>query len=135
IKVDVRVIATTNRDLLESVRKGEFREDLYYRLNVFPLQSCPLRDRKEDIPVLANHFLQEFARKHAVKISGFSPAPLKLLPDHRRPGNRRELQNTIERAVILTPTGRKTAPSALPLPPAETKTSPGPRPVASAPVE
>lgn len=133
IKVDVRVIATTNRDLLESVKKGEFREDLYYRLNVFPLQSCPLRERHEDIPQLANHFLETFTRKHGVNIPGFSDAALELLTEHPWPGNVRELQNTIERAVILTPSGKQVAPSALPLPPADKPRSPDPAPALTLP--
>jgi len=101
IKVDVRVIATTNRDLKKSVANGDFREDLYYRLNVFPIQMPPLRERKEDIPVLSQSFLDCFTRRYGSKTPGFSPLAMKALMAHFWPGNVRELQNTIERAVIL----------------------------------
>ncbi len=102
LKTDVRVFATTNRDLRKAVASGEFREDLYYRLNVFPVHVPPLRDRQEDIPILADHFLQRFARRHGLRIPGFSSHALEALLAHRWPGNVRELQNTVERAVILT---------------------------------
>lgn len=101
IKVDVRVIATTNRDLKKSVANGDFREDLYYRLNVFPIQMPPLRERKEDIPVLSQTFLEKFSRRYGSKTPGFSPLAMNALIVHHWPGNVRELQNTIERAVIL----------------------------------
>ena len=102
MKVDVRVLATTNRNLKKAVAAGEFREDLYYRLNVFPLQMPALRDRAADIPTLAEHFLRRFERRHGVKIPGYSKAALAGILNHDWPGNVRELQNTIERAVILT---------------------------------
>ncbi|MDQ8201545.1 sigma-54 dependent transcriptional regulator [Pelagicoccus sp. SDUM812003] len=102
IKVDVRVIATTNRNLAQSVERGLFRQDLYYRLNVFPIQVPPLRDRHGDVALLAKNFAQKFARKHGKKIKGFEESALASLDQHPWPGNVRELQNTIERAVILT---------------------------------
>src|SRR5882724_12634156 len=105
IKVDVRVIATTNRHLEESVEKKEFRQDLYFRLNVVPICVSPLRDHKEDIPLLADQFRQRFARKHGIEVLGLSQASLKALEHHSWPGNVRELQNVIERAVILCSEG------------------------------
>ena len=101
IKVDVRVIATTNRDLQQSVDKKEFRQDLFFRLNVVPVFVPPLRERREDIPVLANEFMRRLARKHGVHVKGFTDESLKLLLAHNWPGNVRELQNVVERAVIL----------------------------------
>lgn len=99
IKVDVRVIAASNKDLMEEVGKGVFREDLYYRLNVLPIQIPPLRDRKEDIPLLIEFFLEKLAQgKPRKKIT---PETLKLLTSHRWPGNVRELENTVERLAIL----------------------------------
>ena len=102
MKTDVRVLATTNRDLRKAVASGEFREDLYYRLNVFPIQVPPLRERREDIVQLAEHFLQRLARRHGLHLPGFSESALAALQAHPWPGNVRELQNTIERAVIMT---------------------------------
>jgi two-component system, NtrC family, response regulator AtoC len=102
LKTDVRVLATTNRDLRKAVASGDFREDLYYRLNVFPVHVPPLRERQEDIPILAAHFLQRFARRHGLHIPGFSSHALAALQAHPWPGNVRELQNCVERAVILT---------------------------------
>jgi transcriptional regulator with GAF, ATPase, and Fis domain len=113
IKVNVRVLATTNRDLLKSVKRNEFRQDLYYRLNVFPIYVPPLRERKEDVKVLSRAFLDRYARSHGVKIKGFSDEALKALIQHDWPGNVRELQNTIERAVILTESGTKLSASSL----------------------
>jgi DNA-binding NtrC family response regulator len=101
IKVDVRVIATTNRHLEDSVERKEFRQDLYFRLNVVPIHVPPLRDRKDDVPHLARQFMQRFARKHGVRVSGISDACHAALLAHYWPGNVRELQNVIERAVIL----------------------------------
>jgi DNA-binding NtrC family response regulator len=101
IKVDVRVIATTNRHLEESVERKEFRQDLFFRLNVVPMLIAPLRQRKEDIPLLAEHFRQRFARKHGAQVLGISQTCLAALNAHSWPGNVRELQNVIERAVIL----------------------------------
>ena len=104
--MNVRIIATSNRDLMSNVGKGEFRQDLYYRLNVFPVHVPPLRERRDDIPLLAEHFLQRFTRKHGVKVTGFSDSAHAALLEYRWPGNVRELQNTIERAVILSESGR-----------------------------
>jgi len=101
IKVDVRVIATTNRRLEESVDRKEFRQDLYFRLNVVPITIVPLRERKEDIPILAEQFRQRFARKHGIDVHAISEKCMGLLMDHSWPGNVRELQNVLERAVIL----------------------------------
>lgn len=105
IKVDVRVLATTNRDLLKSVQKGEFREDLYYRLNVFPIQVPPLRERTGDVEILANHFLERFSKEHGIKSGGFSKTGMSGLLAHNWPGNVRELQNVVERAAILAEEG------------------------------
>jgi DNA-binding NtrC family response regulator len=101
IKVDVRVLATTNRRLEESVERKEFRQDLYFRLNVVPIQVPALRDHMEDVPFLAQQFMPRFARKHGVRVRGISDGCLALLQSHHWPGNVRELQNVIERAVIL----------------------------------
>ncbi len=101
LKVDVRVIATTNRNLEESVAKKEFRQDLFFRLNVIPIHVPPLRDRRDDIVFLANQFMQRFVRKHGVSVQGFSDASIAALNAHSWPGNVRELQNIVERAVIL----------------------------------
>jgi len=117
IKVDVRVIATTNRDLMKSVEKGDFRQDLYYRLNVFPLYVPPLRDRQGDVVLLAKTFAQKFARKHGIRLAGFEEKASRSLASHHWPGNVRELQNTIERAVILSESGSKISASSLGLVP------------------
>jgi DNA-binding NtrC family response regulator len=101
IKVDVRVIATTNRHLEESVERKEFRQDLFFRLNVVPIHVPPLRERMEDVPHLARQFMQRFARKHGVRARNLSDACLATLTTHHWPGNVRELQNVTERAVIL----------------------------------
>lgn len=105
IKVDVRVIATTNRNLKQCVEKNEFRQDLYFRLNVVPIFVPPLREHIEDVPLLAEQFMQRFARKHGVKVQGISPECMKVLMAHEWPGNVRELQNVIERAVIMCADG------------------------------
>src|SRR5437867_10179371 len=105
IKVDVRVIATTNRHLEESVERKEFRQDLFFRLNVVPICVSPLREHKEDVPLLAEQFRQRFARKHGVEVMGISQSCMKALEHHSWPGNVRELQNVIERAVILCSEG------------------------------
>lgn len=102
IKVDVRIIAATNRNLIEEVRNGKFREDLYYRLNVFPIILPPLRQRKEDIPLLVNHFVIKFNKKVGKQIDTISQDALHALQQHNWPGNVRELESAIERAVILS---------------------------------
>lgn len=113
IRVNVRIIATSNRDLLRYVEKGDFRADLYYRLNVFPIHVPPLRDRPDEIPTLADAFLLESARRSGVRVLGFSPPAKKLLCAYKWPGNVRELQNTVERAVILTENDRPISAGAL----------------------
>jgi len=100
--VDVRILAATNRDLVEEVREGRFREDLYYRLNVVPVQIPPLRDRKEDIALLAEHFFHTYREKHRGSVRSISPEALEALVRHSWPGNVRELENAIERAVVLS---------------------------------
>jgi DNA-binding NtrC family response regulator len=101
IKGDVRVISATNKDLRKAIEKQEFREDLYYRLNVVNIELPPLRERKEDIPLLAAHFLNKFASENRKEVTGFSPDAMEFLLDYDWPGNVRELENAIERAVIL----------------------------------
>lgn len=103
IKVDVRIMATTNRNLEEEVRHGRFRQDLYYRLNVFPITVPPLRQRAEDIPLLAQAFIERYSRKLGKQITSVQKEALKALKDYPWPGNIRELENIIERAVILCP--------------------------------
>jgi len=102
IKVDVRLIAATNRDLREALEQGTFREDLYYRLNVVPIDIAPLRERKEDIPELANLFIARFAGDSGKVIEGITPQAMQMLVNYYWPGNVRELQNVIERACALT---------------------------------
>jgi len=101
IKVDVRFISATNKDLKTAVANGQFREDLYYRLNVVTIELPPLRERKEDIPLLAQHFLKKFAVENQKEITGFSPKATNFLLKYEWPGNVRELENAIERSVIL----------------------------------
>ena len=101
IKVDVRILAATNRDLRQEVEEGRFRQDLYYRLNVVSLQLPPLRDREEDIPLLAAHFLKMFAERNSKAVKGFTPAAMDRLLKYAWPGNVRELENAVERAVVL----------------------------------
>ncbi len=103
IEVDVRVIAATNKDLVEEIHKGNFREDLYYRLNVLPFHVPPLRERSEDIPALTAHFLQHFCSKESREIKTLSDGALDVLLNYHWPGNVRELKNIIERLVIMTP--------------------------------
>jgi DNA-binding NtrC family response regulator len=107
-RVDVRVIAATNRRLEEEIARGTFRSDLYYRLNVFPIDVPPLRARGEDIPALVEHFIDRFARKLGRRVAGLAPGVLDRLMAHDWPGNVRELQNTIERALILSSGDRLT---------------------------
>jgi transcriptional regulator with GAF, ATPase, and Fis domain len=104
-QVDVRLVAATNRDLMEMVKRGEFRSDLYYRLNVFPLMLPALRARREDIPALVTHFVEIFGRRVGRQIEHIPPATMSALSSYHWPGNIRELQNLIERAVILSDHG------------------------------
>lgn len=104
IKVDVRIIAATNKDLLKEIKNGNFREDLYFRLNVIPIHMPPLRERKEDIPLLVEHFLTSLARQYGQKKKVISKPTLSSLMGYDWPGNVRELKNTIERFVIMNPT-------------------------------
>jgi len=101
IKVDVRIISATNKDMKKAIASGEFREDLYYRLNVVSIELPPLRERREDIPLLAQHFLKKFVIENQKEITGFSPEATDFLLKYEWPGNVRELENAIERAVIL----------------------------------
>ena len=101
ITVDVRVIAATNRNLQEEVEQKRFREDLFFRLNVISIEVPPLRERSEDIPLLAAHFLEKFAARNRKNVKGFAPQALDMLRRYAWPGNVRELQNAVERAVIL----------------------------------
>jgi len=102
IKVDVRVISATNKDLRKAIEKQEFREDLYYRLNVVNIELPPLRERKEDIPLLAEHFLHKFAMENRKEVTELSPEAIESLLAYDWPGNVRELENAIERAIILS---------------------------------
>jgi len=114
IKVDVRIVAATNRDLKIEVAEGHFREDLFYRLNVMTLNVPQLRERQEDIPLLAQHFLEKFAEKNRKNVKGFVPLAMDMLLKYDWPGNVRELENAIERAVILL-TGEYITEKQLPL--------------------
>ncbi|MBI1759812.1 MAG: sigma-54-dependent Fis family transcriptional regulator [Acidobacteria bacterium] len=102
LTVDIRVIAATNRNLEEMVENGQFRADLYYRLNIVNLELPPLRERPDDVPILANHFALKAARKHGRNTPSFTPAFLNRLQNYRWPGNIRELENVIERAVVIS---------------------------------
>ena len=101
-KIDVRMLAATNENLEENMKKGKFREDLFYRLHVFPIFLPDLKDRKEDIPLLAYHFLDSYSKEAKKEIKGISKEAIKLLLEYHWPGNVRELENAIERAVIMT---------------------------------
>jgi two-component system response regulator PilR (NtrC family) len=101
IKVDVRIISATNQNFEEKVKKGEFREDLYFRLNVIPIHVPPLRERKEDIPLLTKHFIEKYAHEFGKEIRMISSYALELLVDYAFPGNIRELENIIERSVAM----------------------------------
>jgi two-component system response regulator HydG len=101
VKVDIRIIAASNKMLLDEVKNGHFREDLFYRLNVVPIILPPLRERKEDIPLLTEHFLKVYNEKNGRSIQGFHPRALDALMRYSWPGNIRELENVVERAVIL----------------------------------
>jgi len=102
IKIDVRILVATNKDLAQEVREGRFREDLYYRIHVVPLHLAPLRERREDIPFLAQVFLKRHAEHHHKVVKGFSPEAMQRLLTYAWPGNVRELENTIERAVVMS---------------------------------
>jgi DNA-binding NtrC family response regulator len=101
LTVDVRIVAATNRDLRERMKAGAFREDLFYRLNVVQIDVPPLRVRKSDIPLLAQHFLQRFAKENGVDVRGFTDEALRALLAYPWPGNVRELENAVERAVVM----------------------------------
>src|SRR5262249_33577681 len=133
VRVDVRVIAATNRDLNAAIAAGSFRQDLYYRLNVFPIEVPPLRERKDDLLMLVEYFVQRYASRAGKPIRSIDKRTLDLLHAYDWPGNIRELQNVIERSVILSPGGVFTVDelwlstqSSLPAPPTRPSTpSPG----------
>jgi DNA-binding NtrC family response regulator len=101
VKVNIRLISATNRNMIEMVKASQFREDLYYRLNVFPIMVPPLRERKEDIPGLVEHFITRFAAEEGRKVRGIEPTALEMLQAYSWPGNVRQLENTIFRAIVL----------------------------------
>jgi transcriptional regulator with GAF, ATPase, and Fis domain len=105
LRVNVRVVAATNEQLRDAVRQGRFREDLFYRLNVFPIHLPPLRERRDDIPLLMQHFLDHYRERYQRDVRGFSQRAVKALFNYGFPGNIRELQNLIERAVIMVNDG------------------------------
>jgi DNA-binding NtrC family response regulator len=113
LKVDVRLVAATNRELLREVQSGGFREDLYYRLNVVPIHLPPLRERKEDIPLLASHFLARFNERLKKNIESIAPDAMERLVNHAWPGNIRELENVLERGTLFAE-GRTLRASELP---------------------
>lgn len=128
-KVDVRVVAATNRDLQLLIREGKFREDLYYRINVFPIRIPPLRERGDDIALLAQYFAERFGRKYGRKLKPLTPADIAALKSYSWPGNIRELQNVIERAAITSANGALNLGRALP----ETSQAAAPAPMESTP--
>jgi two-component system response regulator HydG len=101
IELDIHIIAATNKDLKAEVNKGTFREDLFYRLNVVPIVIPPLRVRTEDIPLLAQHFLEKFTEENSKKFKSFTPEAMEILMNYEWPGNVRELENNVERIVVL----------------------------------
>ncbi|MBI3002540.1 MAG: sigma-54-dependent Fis family transcriptional regulator [candidate division NC10 bacterium] len=129
LRVDVRIIAASNKDLEEEIRAGRFREDLYYRLNVIPFDVSPLRQRREDLPLLAAYFLKQFCREYGKREKTLSPDALAALQEHAWPGNVRELRNVIERLVIMVPEERIEAEA---VEPALGRRAPVPEPVAGA---
>jgi len=104
VRVNIRLVSATNRNMIEMVKAGQFREDLYYRLNVFPIMVPPLRDRKEDIPALVDHFITRFAAEEGRKVRGITEEALRLLRAYAWPGNVRQLENTVFRAIVLCET-------------------------------
>jgi DNA-binding NtrC family response regulator len=102
VEVDVRVICATNRDLKEEIKKGRFREDLYFRLHVFTIHLPPLKERREDVPLLVHHFIEKFNAETGKHVQGLSAGAMAVLQNYAWPGNIRELRNTVERAMILT---------------------------------
>jgi len=114
IRVDVRVISATNKDLKELVDKGDFREDLYYRLNVIPIFMPPLRERKSDIPLLANYFVKKYCILNNLKLKSFNMSALRILKEYDWPGNVRQLENIVERMVVLNPDVNVFMPSHIP---------------------
>jgi len=108
IKVDIRVLAATNQDLTNAIKEKKFREDLYYRLNVIPIEMPPLRDRKEDIPVFIKHFLKTMSKKKGKSLTSISPDAMRLFEEYEWPGNVREMENVIERIVVLKDKGMVT---------------------------
>jgi DNA-binding NtrC family response regulator len=102
VKVNIRLISATNKNLDEEVRKGLFREDLFYRISVFPIRLPPLRERREDIPLLATHFMNTYNMREKKKVNKIHSDALKILMDYHWPGNVRELENAIERAVVIS---------------------------------
>jgi len=101
VKMDIRFIATSNKNLKDEVAKGKFREDLFYRLNVVPIHLPPLRERINDMPLLADHFMRKFCKENEKKVKGFSIAAMSLMGGYHWPGNVRELENLVERAVVM----------------------------------
>jgi len=101
IEVDIRIVAATNKDLFKAVEAGEFREDLYYRLNVVQIQIPPLRERREDIPILASHFVQKYSKENQISPKSFSPEAMDFLTGYEWPGNIRQLENIVERCMVL----------------------------------
>ena len=124
IRVDVRLIAATNVDLLQKIREGKFREDLYYRLNVVPIAAPPLRERLEDIPLLAHHFVEKVCKQEEIPIRRLSPETIERLKNCPWPGNVRQLENVVEMAVALSGTREILYPSDFPLPTAAPHISP-----------
>ena len=106
VEVDVRIVATTNRNLEAQVSENKFREDLYYRLNVFHIELPPLRERMDDIPLLVKHFVDKYNNENGFRVSGIEDSALTVLKSYTWPGNIRELENAIERAVVLTKSGQ-----------------------------
>jgi len=102
IKIDVRIISATNKDLMQLVDQGKFREDLYYRLKVFPIHVPPLRERKDDIPLLVDHFIKKFNQENNKQAYGCSPEVMRTILNYSWPGNIRELENALEYAFVVT---------------------------------